>query len=93
MFPLVRVFITKGALIDSIYARMTSLCAALTCGKKGTGDVRMVRLLMKAKADVYKKTSGPRYSSQMRKLTHLEVAEEYSSEKCLKLISANYITQ
>lgn len=93
MFALVRVLIKKGASIDSVYAGMTPLCAALTCGKKGTGDIRMVRLLMEAKADVNKKTLGPRYSKQTQKLTHLEVAKQYSNENCVKIISEKYIVQ
>ena len=93
MIALVRLLIKKGALIDLVYAGMTPLCTALTCGMKGTGDVRMVRLIINAKADLYKKTSGPRYSNQTRKFTHLEVAEKYSNKNCLKLVSASYIRQ
>ena len=89
MFPLVRVLITKGALIDSIYARMTPLCAALTCGKRRSGDVRMVRFLLNAKADVNKLTFGPRFSTQKLELTHLQVAKEYSNKNCLQSIQQN----
>ena len=55
MFTLLRRLIKEGAPVDSVYARMTPLCAALTCGKKRSGDVRMVRVLLNAKAAVNKK--------------------------------------
>ena len=90
MFSLVRALIQKGASLNSVYNGVTPLCAALTCGKKKTGDVRMVRLLLKAKADPNKKTAAPRPSNETRKLTHLEIAREYSNEKCVRLISASY---
>ena len=48
MFRLLKRLIKEGAPVDSVYARMTPLCAALTCGKKKSGDVRMVRLLLNA---------------------------------------------
>ena len=87
MFALVRVLIEKGASIDSVYGGITPLCAALTCGKKRKGDVRMVRLLLKAKADLNKKTSTPRSFIETCKLTYLEIAKKYSNEKCVMLIS------
>ena len=58
MFALMRVLIKKGAPVDSVYSGVTPLCAALTCGKKRRGDVRLVRLLLKAKADLAKKLQG-----------------------------------
>ena len=88
MFTLLRRLIKEGAPVDSVYARMTPLCAALTCAKKRSGDVRLVRLLLNAKADVNKKKIGPRFSHQKRELTHLEVAKEYSNKNCLQSISA-----
>ena len=91
MFPLVRLLIKKGASLDSTYTGRTPLCVALTCGSKGTGDIRMVRLLSHAKADLKKKTSGPRYSCHKGKLTHLEVAKKWSNAKCLRFISDKYI--
>ena len=87
MFALVRLLINKGASLDLIYSGRTPLCCALTCGKKGMGDVRMVNLLLSAKANLSKRTAGPRNSDQTRKLTHLEVAEKYSNEKCVGFIS------
>ena len=90
MFAVLRVAIKKGARIDCIYAGCTPLCAALTCGKKGTGDVRMVRLLLSAKADLNKRTGGPRYANRSGTLTHLDVAKKYSNVKCLRLISEKY---
>ena len=87
MFGVVRLAIKKGASLDSICAGCTPLCAALTCGRKGTGDIRMVRLLLSAKADLNKTTGGPRYSNnKYGKLSHLDVAEKYSNKKCLTLI-------
>ena len=93
MFALIRVLIKKGAPVDSVYNRVTPLCAALTCGKKRRGDVRLVRLLLKEKADLAKKTAGPRPSNQTSKLTYLEISRKYSNENCVRLISANYIMQ
>ena len=90
MFAFVRLLINKGASLDLIYAGRTPLCSALTCGKKGTGDVRMVNLLLSAKANLSKRTAGPRNSDQTLKLTHLEVAEKYSNEKCVGFISDKY---
>ena len=88
MFTLLRRLIKEGAPVDSVYARMTPLCAVLTFGKERSGDVRMVRLLPNAKADVNKKTFGPRFSHRKRELTHLEFAKEYSNENCLQSILA-----
>ena len=90
MFALVRVLIKRGARLDLIYSGCTPLCAALTCGKQGTGDVRMVRLLLRAKANLKKNTGGPRNSNETRLLTHLEVADKYSNGKCLRCISEIY---
>lgn len=90
MFALVKLLIDKGASLDSTYVGSTPLCAALTCGKKGTGDIRIVRLLLNAKADLKKKTTGPRSSTQKGLLTHLEVAKKFSNAKCLALISEMY---
>ena len=87
MFTLVKLLIEKRASLDSTYVGTTPLCAALTCGTKRTGDIRMVRLLSNAKADLEKMTSGPRYSGQTGKLTHLEVAKKYSNAKCLRFFS------
>ena len=90
MFALVKLLIKRGAALNERYAGCTPLCFALTCGKKGTGDVRIVRLLLSSKADLNKKTTGPRYSNKKGMLTHLDVAEKYSNEKCLLLISEMY---
>ena len=90
MFAIMRLLIAKGASVNSTYIGSTPLCAALTCGSKGTGDVRMVRCLINAKADLHKKTSGPRYAEQVEELTHLQVAKKYSNAKCLRLISEKY---
>ena len=90
MFAMVRLLIAKGASVNSTYIGSTPLCAALTCGSKGTGDVRMVRCLIKAKADLHKKTRGPGYGEQMEKFTHLQVAKKYSNAKCLRFISEKY---
>ena len=90
MFALVKLLIDKGASLDSTYVGSTPLCAALTCGNKGTGDIRIVRLLLNAKADLKKKTAAPRYSTQKGLLTHLEVAKRYSNPKCQALISEMY---
>ena len=91
MFALVRVLIQKGAPLDYVYGGITPLCAALTCGKKRSGDVRMVRLLLEAKADLNKKTAFPRPSNETRKLTLLEISKEYSNENCIRFISKNQI--
>ena len=88
MFELMRVLIKKGASLDYVYSGITPLCAALTCGKKRAGDVRVVRLLLEAKADISMKTLAPRPSNPTRKLTHLEIAKEYSNTNCIRLISA-----
>ena len=90
MNDLVRLLIKKGASLDLIYAGCTPLCAALTCGKKGRGDVRVVRVLLNAKVDVNKKTAGSRNSNESRVFMNLEVAEKYSNERRLKCISVKY---
>ena len=90
MFAILRLLLEKGASVDSTYIGRTPLCAALTCGPNRKGDVRMVRCLLNAKADIYKKTLGPRNVKQTGKLTHLEVAKKYSTAKCIRLISEKY---
>ena len=90
MFAIVRLVIEKFAYLDLICGGRTPLCSALTCGKKGTGDVRLVRLLLSATVDVNKRTGSPRFSNKSGKPTHLEVAEDYSNERCLRLISEKY---
>ena len=90
MFALVKVLIKRGASLDLTYGGCTPLCEALTCGKKGAGDIRLVRLLLSSKADLNKKTKSPRYSNKPGMLTHLDVAENYTNGKCLRFISEMY---
>ena len=48
--------LNHGCDVNETYLGQTPLGAALTCGKGKLGDVRLVRRLLEAKADMMKKT-------------------------------------
>ena len=65
----------------------TPLTIALSCGKKQSGDVRLVRMLIKAKADVLKLTSATKaLFKKGKQITHIDFARKYSNQKCIVAI-------
>ena len=91
LFKAVRRFLVKGCDVNEEYLKVTPLGASVTCGKRKSGDVRIVKLLLDAKADIFgltKMCSSPYYGG---KLTHvLDVARTYSNNRCRDLIEFAY---
>jgi ankyrin repeat protein len=91
MFKTIRKFIIKGCHVNEKYFDVTPLGASLTCGKSGSGDARVVKLVLDAKADVLALTKMCSSHYDEGKLTNvLELARTYSSSKCAALIEAAY---
>ena len=89
MFKVIRIMLNQGCQVNEYYVDQTPLGAALVCGKKKSGDVRLIRRLLVAKADLMKKTKmchSPFFNGSMVLHTHL--AREYSSKRCQKLLKA-----
>ena len=88
LFSTVKIMIKMGSDVNECYLEQTPLGAALTCGKNKSGDVRIVRSLLLAKADVMKKTKMC-YHPYFRgsKTSHIELARNYSNERCRTLLN------
>ena len=89
MFKVIRIMLNQGCQVNEYYLDQTPLGAALTCGKKNSGDVRLVRRLLAAKADLMKKTKmshSPFFKGRM--VLHTHVAREYSSKRCRAVLKA-----
>ena len=88
MFKTVQILLKKGCQVNESYLHQTPLGAALTCGKNNLGDVRLVRRLLVAKADISKKTlmyHSPFFHAPMTK--HIDLANKYSSKKCQAVLN------
>ena len=91
MFTVVKSFIKEGYNLNESYFNQTPLGASLTCGKTKSGDVRLVKLLLDANADVLKPSKLCRTTYGRGELTDLvSVAETYSNAKCVSLLQAAY---
>jgi len=91
MFKVVNSFIEKGYDLDEYYMDKTPLGAALTCGKTNSGDIRLVKRLLEANADVLKTSKLYPTTLGCGELTDLlTVAKAYSNRKCVALIEAAY---
>ena len=83
--------IKNGCDVNEYFFDGTPLRAALTCGVRNSGDVRMVRKLLVAGANVRSTTAGgidtfaPGLST-----THTQLAKKYSNVKCCKAITLAY---
>ena len=89
MFKTIHMMLDRGCQVNEDYLGQTPLGAALTCGKSKSGDVRLVRILLSAKADVMKKTTmsdSPWFNVSMG--THTDLATKYSNRRCLALLNA-----
>ena len=87
MFKTIRVMLSRGCLVNEYYLHQTPLGAALTCGKRNMGDVRLVRILLAAKADIMKETKmchSPFFTGSLVQPTHL--ARKYSNKRCRALL-------
>ena len=56
MFKTIKMMLDRGCQVNEYFLEQTPLGAALTCGKMKTGDVRLVKTLLAAKADTTMKT-------------------------------------
>ena len=77
-----------GSDVNECYLEQTALGAALTCGKNNSGDVRLVRSLLVAKADMMKETkmcNNPYFYGKMT--THIKLARRYSNKRCITLLT------
>ena len=87
MFKTIRVMLSCECQVNEYYLQQTPLGAALTCGKRNMGDVRLVRILLSAKADIMKETKtchSPFFKGSMVQPTHL--ARKYSNNRCRALL-------
>ena len=81
MFSSVKLLLERDCQVNELYFKKTALTAALSCGK--TGDVRLVRMLLCAKADVRQATSDSKGLFDFGNwTTHLDFSKKYSSKRC-----------
>jgi len=88
MLKTVDIFLKQGCQVNESYLQQTPLGAALTCGKNNSGDVRLVRRLLLAKADISKNTimyHSPFFHAPMTK--PIDLANKYSSKKCQAVLN------
>lgn len=88
LFPAIKKLIICKCNVNETYYGGTPLRAALTCGRSDSGDVRIVKLLLKAKSRVDIQTVGgiDTFSQDYKKTSHLEIARKYSNVKCIQAI-------
>ena len=89
MFKTIRIMINQGCQVNEYFLDQTPLGAALTCGKRKSGDVRLVRTLLSAKADIMKKTkmsNSPFLGGSM--VHHSDLAKKYSNVRCRALLNS-----
>ena len=91
MLKAVRRFLRKECDLNEYYLNVTPLGASLTCGKNKSGDARLVKLLLTAKADVLKLTKMCSLHYTNGNLTNVvNLARKYSNRKCVRLIEVAY---
>ena len=88
LFTALKNLISHNCDVNETYFGGTPLRAALTCGRSNSGDVRIVKILLRAKSVVDMKTVGgiDTFSPDYRKTSHIELARSYSNAKCVKAI-------
>jgi len=87
MFKTIRIMLNRGCQVNEYFLDQTPLGAALTCGKSKSGDVRLVRTLLSAKAHIMKETKmcdSPFFKGNM--VHHSDLAKKYSNVRCRALI-------
>lgn len=89
-FSAVKIFLQKGCLLNEYYGNTTPLGVALTCGKNNSGDARLVRRLLAAKADVTQvtKMSQSIYCKGDGMASPIDIAAKFSNKRCFELIQA-----
>ena len=93
LFSAVKKLILYRCNVNETYNGGTPLRAALTCGRSDSGDVRMVKILLLAKAQVDIKTVGgiDTFFPEYKKTSHLAIARKYSNANCIQAIEASNI--
>ena len=88
LFTAVKTLILHNCDVNETYCGGTPLRAALTCGRSNSGDVRMVNILLRAKAavDIQTVRGIHTFSPDFRKTSHIELARMYSNVKCVQAI-------
>ena len=87
MFNPKKIMLTQGCQVNEEYLGQTPLAATLTCGKRKSGDVRLVQMLLSAKADIMKETimsHSPFFNAPIT--NHFNLAKNYSNKKCQLLL-------
>ena len=91
LHKVVTCLIKNGCDVNECYFGGTPLRAALTCGVRDSGDVRMVRKLLGAGANVRSTTAdGIDTFAPGPSTTHAKLAKKYSNVKCCQAISLAY---
>ena len=81
MFSSVKLLLERGCKVNELYFKKTPLTAALSCGK--TGDVRLVQILLRGKADVGIATTDTKGLFNMGNMTtHLAFSKKFSNKRC-----------
>ena len=91
MFKAVERLINEGCDVNESYINVTPLGTSLTCGKNKSGDARLVKRLLNAKADILGITKlcwSPYYKGKMTEVVN--VARTYSNSRCVELIEVAY---
>ena len=89
MFKTIRIMLNRGCQVNEYYLHQTPLGAALTCGKTKSGDVRLVRILLSAKADIKRETKMCKSPFSVGSMGHHRyLAREYSNQRCRKLLKS-----
>ena len=94
MFEVVKSSIEKGYDLNEYFMDKTPLGASLNCAKARSGDARLVKRLLDAKADMRKQSKlcitiyGDGERTEL-----VNVARAYSNSKCVALIDKAYHTR
>ena len=93
MFSSVNIFLQKGCDVNEYFCNTTPLGVALTCGKANSGDVRLVKRLIAARADITNlvKLSKSILQPGEGMTSVINLADKFSNRKCLKLIKSEYL--
>ena len=87
MFKTIKIMLDRGCQVNEYYINQTPLGAALTCGPSRSGDVRLVRILLAAEADVQKTTKMRNSPFKRGSMVHpIILAKKYSNAKCQGLV-------
>ena len=91
LYKAVNCLIKYGCDVNEYYLGGTPLRAALTCGNRNSGDVRIVRNLLAAGANVKSTTvGGIEMFAPGSTTTHSKLAMKYSNSKCCQAVTLAY---